>query len=107
MRSFHPWLLGGMLIGWLGCATGPEVCQRDPITGSRQCSMTSSSPGEAVATAAIAAGAWTVAGCTVNGCLPPYQCNSQTKQCERIRCGEDKQSCPPAYSCDPIDNLCK
>jgi hypothetical protein len=94
------------LVCFAGCATGPTMCQKDPTSGSEQCSATSSDPGEAAATAAFAAGAWGVAGCTVNGCLPPYRCNAESKQCERIRCDENKSSCPAGYVCDPNKRVC-
>ncbi|HMI91478.1 MAG TPA: hypothetical protein VK509_08955 [Polyangiales bacterium] len=89
-----------------GCAT-ESACKKDPITGSQRCQNASGDPGQAVGTAAVAAGAWTVAGCTVNGCEPPFTCNAQTKMCERIRCDEGKGACPPAYVCDPEDHVCK
>jgi hypothetical protein len=89
------------------CASGPDVCKRDPITGSERCQPASGDYGEAAATVGIASAAWAVAGCTVNGCEPPYRCNGETKMCERIPCGEAKDSCPPMYHCDAEDNLCK
>ena len=89
------------------CASGPRVCQKDPITGSEtRCAATSGDPGEAAVTAGIAAGAWGVAGCTINGCEPPYRCNTETKQCERIHCDESKSSCPRGYTCDPVRHVC-
>ena len=89
------------------CATGPDACTRDAVTGSERCAPASGSYGEAIGTAAVAGGAWAVAGCTVNGCEPPYRCNGETKMCERIACGEALSACPPGYNCDPDDNLCK
>jgi hypothetical protein len=83
------------------------VCKKDQITGSPRCQSSSGDPGEAVGTAAAAAGAWAVAGCTVNGCEPPFRCNEKTKMCERIRCGEGQGACPPAYICDPEDLVCR
>ena len=89
------------------CASGPRVCQKDPVSGSEnQCAQTSGDPGEAAVTAGIAAGAWGVAGCTINGCEPPYRCNTESKQCERIRCDENKSSCPAGYTCDPVRHVC-
>jgi hypothetical protein len=89
------------------CASGPRLCREDPVTGSEtQCAATSGDPAEAAVTAGIAAGAWGVVGCTVNGCEPPYRCNHESKQCERIRCDENESSCPPGYMCDPIKHVC-
>jgi hypothetical protein len=103
-----------MLLGLLGvlgtmgaCATGPDVCTRDHITGSEQCQPSSGDYGEAAATAAASAAAWTAVGCTANGCEPPFRCNADTKMCERIPCGEGEGACPPTYICDPDDHLCK
>lgn len=95
------------LLSWaIGCASG-EACKRDPITGMEQCQLASGSYGEAIGTAAAAAAATAAVGCTVNGCEPPFRCNSDTKLCERIRCTEGKASCPPAYTCDPEQGVCK
>jgi hypothetical protein len=104
-RGYGIALLWAMLHA--GCASGPEVCQRDPVTGSERCQTSSGDYGEAAATAVAATAAWGVVGCTVNGCQPPFRCNQETKQCERIRCTEGNASCPPAYVCDPKDQLCK
>jgi hypothetical protein len=89
------------------CATGQAACKKDPVTGSEQCQPASGNYGEAAVTAGAAVGGWAVAGCTINGCEPPYRCNPDTKMCERIACGEGKRSCPPGYVCDESDGLCK
>ena len=98
----------GVLFGLLSaCASGPEACRHDVITGADQCEPASGSYAEAAGTAAVAAGAWAIAGCTVNGCEAPFVCNTKTKLCERTSCGEGKGSCPPGYACDPKDSLCR
>jgi hypothetical protein len=89
-----------------GCATGSEVCRRDPATGAERCSTVSGNYGEAAVTATAAAASWAVVGCDVNGCEPPYRCNPETKLCERIRCGEGVGSCPAGYTCDPVKGVC-
>lgn len=89
------------------CATGKEVCKRDMVTGSEQCSRVSGDTGEAVATATAAAASWGAVGCTVNGCQPPYTCNPDSKMCERMRCGEQAGSCPPGFKCNPVKNVCE
>jgi hypothetical protein len=100
------WLLS--VLSTMGaCASGPDVCRRDQITGSERCQPASGDYGEAAATAAAAAVAWTAVGCTVNGCAAPFRCNADTKMCERIPCGEGQGSCPPTYVCDSDDHLCK
>lgn len=94
-----------LLLG--ACATGNSACKRDPITGSSTCQPVSGSYGEAAATVVAAGAAWAVVGCTVNDCEPPFRCNHKTKLCERIRCDEGKGSCPPAYTCDPVERVCR
>jgi len=89
------------------CATGSEACREDAITGMQRCSPASGDYGEAVGTAVVSGAAWGVAGCTVNGCEPPFRCNGETKQCERIPCGEGGDSCPPGYNCDAEQLVCK
>jgi hypothetical protein len=89
------------------CATGPQVCRKDPITGSERCQASSGNAGEAAGTVVGAAAAWGVVGCKVNGCEPPFRCNAGTKMCERTPCGEGQGSCPPAYHCDLDDNVCR
>jgi hypothetical protein len=100
-------LLACLLAVASGCASGPNVCKKDPITGSRQCQRSSSDPTEAAVTAGAATASWAAVGCTVNGCEPPYTCNPKTKMCERIPCEEGSNRCPPGYLCDPEDQLCK
>jgi hypothetical protein len=103
-------LKGALLLGLLAypqaCASG-EACQRDPITGADRCQPASSSYAEAVGTAAAATAAFGAVGCTLNDCEPPFRCNQKTKLCERIRCGEGKGTCPPAYTCDLQQGVCK
>jgi hypothetical protein len=100
-------VIGLALLAASACATGPAACTRDPITGQSRCQQASGSYGEAVGTAVAAGAAWAVVGCTVNDCEPPFRCNHDTKLCERIRCSEGRNSCPPAYSCDPVDHVCR
>ena len=107
------WLLstavpaGLLAVALAACASGPSVCKKDPITGSRQCQRSSGDPAEAAVTAGAATASWAVVGCTVNGCQPPYTCNTKTKLCERITCEEGTKRCPPGYTCDAEDFLCK
>ncbi len=89
------------------CATGNSACRRDPITGQESCQPASGNYGEAAVTAIAAGAAWGAVGCTVNDCEPPFRCNQETKFCERIRCGEGDSRCPPAYTCDPVDHVCR
>lgn len=88
-----------------GCATGPEVCKRDAITGSEQCQTTSGNYGEAAATAGIATGSWAAVGCTVNGCEPPYTCNADSKQCVPMHCKSDVDC--KGYNCDMESERCR
>ncbi len=93
---------------WLATAcagSAQTVCRPDPITGSDRCSQTGGY-GDAAITGGVAAGAWGVAGCTVNGCEPPFRCNGKTKQCERTTCNETKD-CPPGYECNASDLKCR
>lgn len=88
------------------CAGSNEmVCRKDPSTGFERCDS-GNNYGEAAVTGGIAAGLWAAEGCTINGCEPPYRCNSETKRCERPRCGGDTD-CPAGYTCDLGDSLCK
>ena len=82
----------------LALAVLTSACASDEASGSYA---------EAAGTVAAAGAAWGVVGCTSNGCEPPFRCNGETKQCERIRCGEGESTCPPAYNCDLKDQLCK
>ena len=88
------------------CATG-EVCQRDMITGREECDLASSNAGEAIGTAVAAGAAWGVAGCTVNGCPPPFRCSAGGRVCERTPCGEAHGACPAGYACDPEELVCR
>jgi hypothetical protein len=88
------------------CATGSEACRTNPNTGIEECQVVSNDYSQAAATAIAAGALWTVEGCTVNGCKPPYTCNAKTKLCERIRCGEDFGSCPGSFYCDPVKRVC-
>lgn len=108
-RSNVSFWMGFAAIGQLlcACATGSQACTHNAVTGEDDCNASSGDYGEAIGTAAVAAGSWAVVGCTVNGCEAPFRCNGKTKMCERISCGEGQGSCPPAYNCDPKDNLCK
>lgn len=103
LRAFG-WLCAAWAGG--GCATG-VACRTDPVTGSERCQPTSGSYGNAVATVGIAAASWALVGCSVNGCEPPFRCNAESKMCERIPCHEGKNVCPPGYSCDLEDHVCR
>ncbi|HEX7478634.1 MAG TPA: hypothetical protein VF331_12560 [Polyangiales bacterium] len=81
------------------------VCKRDMITGSDRCQPVSNSGGQAAATAGVAAGAWGIGGCTVNGCTQPYRCNSKTKQCEPLHC--TKRADCNGYDCDLDRGTCR
>jgi hypothetical protein len=96
-------LVLGLCLG--ACASGPELCRRDPITGSKQCQPSGDNYGEAAATAGIASGAWAVAGCTVNGCELPYRCNEKTKQCEPLQCTSNADCA--GYGCDIAQGHCR
>jgi len=100
------WLLALISLG-CGCAgSGQMLCKPDPITGSQQCQVASSRPGDAALTTGVAAGVYAVSGCTVNGCPLPDRCNPQTKRCEPTRCHEAK-ACPAGYSCALDVGLCR
>ena len=71
-----------------------------------QCSTSTSSVGSAAVLTGLAAGVYSVTGCTVNGCQLPDRCNLQTKRCEPIRCSET-QSCPAGYRCFLASGLCR
>jgi hypothetical protein len=89
------------------CATGGEACREDAITGMQRCQPASGNYAEAAGTAVAAGAAWGAVGCTVNGCELPLRCNSESKQCERIRCGEGGDPCPPGFNCDAEQLVCK
>ena len=89
-----------------GCAPTQVVCKPDPITGSQQCTGTTSSPAAAAVTTGAAVGVYAVTGCTVNGCQLPDECNPVTKRCQTIRCSEHKP-CPAGYNCDLKTMLCR
>ena len=96
-----------IVLGLAGCAgSGQMLCKPDPITGSQQCQVASSRPADAALITGVAAGVYTVTGCTVNGCPLPDRCNPQTKRCEAIKCSET-QSCPVGYSCALAVHLCR
>jgi hypothetical protein len=95
-----------VLVGCVGSNSTQLHCPRDPATGMSQCTMSSSSPGDAIGVTALAAGVYAGKGCTVNGCLLPDRCNPKTKRCEPIHCSE-AQSCPAGYSCDLETTLCR
>ena len=100
------------LLAALGCVlagcggSGQMACRPDPITGSQQCQLASQSPADAVLTTGVAAGVYSVTGCTVNGCPLPDRCNPKTKRCEAIYCNE-AQSCPAGYRCALDVHLCR
>jgi hypothetical protein len=94
-------------VATLGACASGESCSRDQITGMTRCQPSSGDTGEAIGTAVAATAAWAAVGCTVNDCEPPLRCNENTKMCERIRCDEGSNVCPPAYACDPVDHVCR
>ena len=81
-------------------------CKKDPITGSEQCGLATSSGGEAAVAAGAAAASWAVVGCTVNGCLGAYTCNPKTKLCDPLDCDENKP-CPAPYQCNLAIDRCE
>jgi hypothetical protein len=87
-------------------ASGEVLCKPDPITGSQQCTTTSSNPASAVVTTGVAAGVYAVTGCTVNGCQLPDVCNPKTKRCEPTPCNE-QHACPAGYECDLTHGVCR
>jgi hypothetical protein len=91
-----------------GCAGGTTelACKRDPTTGSEWCQRTTSSPGDAVLGAGVAAGVYAFTGCTVNGCELPDRCNPVTKRCEPLPC-EEAKACPAGYQCQLDTNTCR
>jgi hypothetical protein len=109
--SFYSSLLRAVLGAALGvcvaaCASGPEVCRRDVITGTQRCETTGGGDyGEAAVTAGAATGAWVAVGCTVNGCELPYRCNEKTKQCEPLQCTSNSDCA--GYGCDQSSGRCR
>jgi len=84
-------------------------CNQNDMTRtgpSYQGCFVSNDPVDAVVAAGFAAAAWAVVGCTVNGCMPPYRCNPQTKLCESIDCDESSH-CPAAYECNLVTHECQ
>ena len=81
------------------------MCGKDPVSGFDRCWETNNY-GEAAVTSGAAAATWGVAGCTINGCVPPYTCNTKTKLCEPQKCLDD-MSCPSGYHCDKTYLQCK
>jgi hypothetical protein len=97
------WLLfGALLFGAIACSS-QVVCRPDGITGAERCEQAGGA-GDALVTGGAAAGIWAAAGCTFNGCEPPFRCNAKTKLCERLTCSETS-SCPPGYQC--ADQACR
>ena len=101
-RSLLPLVL---LLLTPACATS-TACRPDPIGGPEHCYTTSDSMGAAAVHAGAAAATWAAVGCTVNGCIPPMQCNAQSKLCEPIPCKE-QSACPTGYACDLTRNRCQ
>ena len=87
-----------------GCAA-QTACQPDPISGSPRCGNTTGGPVEAATVGGAAVAVYAVEGCKMNGCEPPFFCESISQRCERVRCGEDAQ-CPQGFVCDATDNRC-
>jgi len=110
MRPTVPRACSVALWLWLcAAACGGDTtmpCKKDPITGSEQCGLASSSGGDAAIMAGAAAASWAVVGCTVNGCLGAYTCNPKTKQCEPLVCDENKP-CPAPYECNLPIHRCE
>jgi hypothetical protein len=94
-------------IGGGACAGPTELaCKPDPTTGVQQCQPTSSSGGDAALVTGVAAGVYSVTGCTVNGCQLPDRCDPKTKRCEPLPCDEAKR-CPAGYSCQFDTSTCR
>lgn len=114
-RSYHRTLLIGVSVlmfattgpGCGGAQTG--TCNPNDMSNAGQSSgacFSSDSPVDAVVAAGAAAAATAVVGCTVNGCLPPYRCNGETKLCEPVYCDE-RNECPSAYECNLATHECQ
>ena len=102
-RVLRRWLIGGLVYA---CACSSQmVCRPDGISGAERCEQAGGA-GDALITGGAAAGVFAAKGCTVNGCEPPYTCNSKSKLCERLACSESS-ACPPGYQCSPSDNRCR
>ena len=93
------------LLGIAHCGGNQMVCKPDELTGVERCEHTSDSMGNAAVAAGAAAATWAVVGCTVNGCAPPTQCNTKTKQCEPIPC-DGPSACPTGYECAEDTHTC-
>ncbi len=102
------WLAGilmGCAVLLAGCTSGMQCHpSSDPLERDR-CTSTGGAP-EAAVTAVAAGAAWGVEGCNVNGCNPPYTCNSETGMCERLRCGEG-EACPAPFECNLLRGRCE
>lgn len=88
-----------------GCTSGMQCHPSSDPLQREQC-VSTGGPTEAVGTAVVAAAAWGVEGCRVNGCNPPYTCNDETRMCERLACGEG-EPCPAPFECDTIEGHCE
>jgi hypothetical protein len=70
-----------------------------------ECTVASGSYGDALLVAASAGALFAAVGCTVNGCEMPYECNPESKRCERLQCSEPR-GCPGGYSCNLESDRC-
>jgi hypothetical protein len=88
-----------------GCAA-QNACQPDPISGAPRCDDTSGGPVEAVGVGGTATALYAAEGCKMNGCEPPFRCETVSQRCERISCGENAD-CPPGFDCDLENHRCR
>jgi hypothetical protein len=102
-RRLRRWLIGGLV--YVGACSSQIVCHPDSISGTERCEQAGGA-GDALITGGAAAGVFAAKGCTINGCEPPYTCNSKSKLCERLACSE-VSTCPPGYECSPTDHRCR
>jgi hypothetical protein len=106
MQTWRSALLGCCLCLFAACGAARSDCQADPITGSPRCGNTSGGAQDAVITGGAATGLWAASGCKMNGCEPPFRCDTTNQQCERIQCGESAD-CPPGFACNMSDQRCR
>jgi hypothetical protein len=103
-RNWSAWVLFAIAAAYLSACSSQMVCRPDGISGAERCQQVGGA-GDAVITGGVAAGVFAAKGCTVNGCEPPFTCNSKTKLCERLACSETR-ACPPGYECHASDQRC-
>ena len=92
------------LLVFSGCAA-QNTCQPDPISGSPRCENSTGGGTEAVGVGMTAAALYAAEGCKMNGCEPPFRCETVSQRCERVSCGESAD-CPPGFECNMADHRC-